>query len=55
METKPKVGGSPRKAKPKKKLKPQCERFIEVARERGVTEEGFERLFKAVVLTKKPR
>ena len=38
-----------RKAKQAPKEKPQRERFIEAARERGVTKEGFERLFEHVV------
>lgn len=57
MGTKPKVRGSPRtrKAKPKEKEKAQGERFIEAARERDVTKDGFERLFKAVVPSKQGR
>lgn len=53
MGTKPKVRGSPRAGKKKPKEKAQRERFIEAARERGVTKSGFERLFKAVVSTKR--
>ena len=53
MGAKPKAGGA--KKRPAKapistpKEKPQRERFIEAARERGVTGEGFERLFEKVV------
>ena len=51
MATKPKVRGSPRtgKKKPQKTEKAQRERFIEAARERGVTKDGFEQLFERVV------
>ena len=46
--------GSPRTGKKKPKEKAQRERFIEAAREHGVTKEGFERLFRQVV-PPKPR
>ena len=55
MGTKPKVRGSPRAGKKKPpKEKAQRERFIEAARERGVTKKGFESLFSAVVPARKP-
>ena len=37
----------------KKEEKPQGERFIDAARDLDVTEDGFERLFKKVVPSKK--
>ena len=54
MAPKPKVGApKKRPAKAATKEKPQRERFIEAARERDVTGEGFERLFKRVVPPKR--
>ena len=50
MAPKPKVGApKKRPAKAATKEKPQRERFIEAVRERGVTNEDFERLFGEVV------
>ena len=52
MAPKPKARSPAKRGPPAKRKaeeKPQRERFIEAARERGVTKEGFERLFEHVV------
>lgn len=41
--TKPKTGGAPPEPKEEAVEKPQRERFIEAAREAGVTDEGLEK------------
>jgi hypothetical protein len=61
MGAKPKAGGAKKRSAKaalpttKEKEKPQRERFIEAARERGVTTESFERLFAKVVPPKASR
>ena len=58
MGAKPKAGGAkkrPAKAPAKvSKEKSQRERFIEAAREVGVSEDRFERAIKTIVVSRKP-